>query len=69
MTNYKITNRRTGLDLGTYAATSPDAALDAMARDAGYDDYDAALHAESIAGYDEDYVDHSGPLTVVEVAS
>ncbi len=39
---YQITNTLSGAELGIYEADSEDAALDAMARDAGYADYAAA---------------------------
>lgn len=39
MPRYQITNTASGAYLGEYEADSEDAALDAMARDAGYADY------------------------------
>jgi len=39
MTTYTISNRSSGITLGQYDADTPAQALDAMARDAGYDDY------------------------------
>lgn len=36
MTTYRIINRTSGLDLGTYTAASPEEAASAMRRDAGY---------------------------------
>ena len=39
MSAYSIQSNVTGLHLGTYEADSREAALDAMARDAGYTDY------------------------------
>lgn len=46
MTTYQIISSA-GIDLGTYEAADADAALDAMARDAGYRD---AEHAAEVAG-------------------
>ena len=43
MTRYRISNRNSGIVLGIYAGETVAAALDAMARDAGYRDYAAAL--------------------------
>jgi hypothetical protein len=48
MTNhiaYEISNKISGQELGVYEAASEDGALDALARDAGYADYDAACAA------------------------
>ena len=39
MTRYNISNTLSGVNLGAYEADSEAAALDAMARDAGYADY------------------------------
>ena len=43
MPRYLITNTETGAQLGEYRGANPDEALDAFARDAGYDDYAAWL--------------------------
>lgn len=42
MAEYQISNCRSGIILGVYEADSAQAALDAMARDAGYADYASA---------------------------
>lgn len=38
MAQYKITSKA-GVDMGTFEADSPEGALDAMSRDAGYQDF------------------------------
>lgn len=40
MGHYKIENLHGGMDLGVYEGNSENEALDAMARDAGYDSYE-----------------------------
>jgi hypothetical protein len=60
MTTYSISNRISGIDLGRYTAETPKEALDALARDAGYED-----HAEACRVTGEDASD----LVVTEVAA
>jgi hypothetical protein len=40
---YHITQLVSGVDLGAYEGNTPDEALDAMAQDQGYRDYDELL--------------------------
>lgn len=51
MTRYRISNPASGVTLGEYDAESERAALDALARDAGYRDYAAACE---VTGDDPD---------------
>lgn len=62
MPRYRISNPTSGLVLGEYDATDPAAALDALARDAGYDSYRAACE---VTGDDPDQPD----LTVTMIPS
>lgn len=45
MPRYRITSKKTGVHLGEYEAAGAAEALDAMAQDAGYADYN---HAQQI---------------------
>lgn len=45
MTSYTITNRISGLCLGTYEGATPQEAIEVMRRDAGYADSQAAADA------------------------
>lgn len=49
MTTYKITSSA-GIDMGTYTAPSESDALDALARDAGYESQAAAMASVGLAG-------------------
>ncbi len=53
MKKFEISNRNSGLVLGTYEGDTKQDALDAMARDAGYADY-ASIPAE--AGTEDDLI-------------
>lgn len=52
MSTYRIQNFTSALDFGAYIAASPAAALDAMARDAGYPDHATACADSGDAGLD-----------------
>lgn len=58
MNSYRITNTISGLVLGVYEAEDEMAALDAMARDAGFRDYAEAC---------EDYPEIEGEMLVETV--
>lgn len=60
---YSIWNMNTATDLGTYEAESQDAALDLMARDAGYQDYDDVC---ALSGVNRDAA--QGELLITETA-
>lgn len=48
MSSFTITNVVTGATLGTYEAKTPQEALDALARDSGYADYEDACDAKFV---------------------
>lgn len=58
---WSITNRSTGYELGQYPGTSPEEALDAMSRDAGYRDFE---HSCEVIGKSVD--DARADLAVTE---
>jgi len=51
MKQYRIENRTSGVDLGAYEGETEQEALDAMARDAGYQNYE---EAQATAPADDD---------------
>lgn len=48
LTSYRIENTRSGVIIGVYQGRTPREALDAFARDAGYDDYDHACEVAPV---------------------
>lgn len=58
MATYNICNKCSGVDLGDYEGETRAQALDAMARDAGYEDYE---------DFCEQFGDHSADLVVTEI--
>ena len=59
MTDYEISNKHSGMFLGVYEAEDEADALDVLARDAGYRDYEDACTVAVIV--------NAGELIVVEV--
>jgi hypothetical protein len=57
---YRIINRRSGLDLGTYQGRTESEALEAMARDAGYPSYREMAEVAPVA---------EGDLQMIEVSA
>lgn len=64
MTTFSITNRSSGLCIGDYQGCDADEAIDAMARDAGYD---SQADAAAVLGTTVERLNRD--LLVVEVAS
>lgn len=64
MTTFSITNRSSGLCIGDYQGRDADDAIDAMARDAGYD---SQADAAAVLGTTVERLNRN--LIVVEVAS
>lgn len=52
MKKFQISNLTSGADLGTYEATTREDALDAMARDAGYESFVASCEVTGEDGSD-----------------
>lgn len=63
MPTYRIDNTTSGLHLGDFAADSPKAALDAMARDAGCDDHAHACELTEDDGSDLCVTEIESPVT------
>lgn len=49
MSRFEISNTKSGIHLGIYSAPDAQAALEAMARDAGYASYELACAAAPVA--------------------
>ena len=62
MSRYKISNKSSGLVLGTFEAEDENSALDEMARDAGYQD-----HADVAKQLDRNLDDLREELIVTEL--
>lgn len=70
MRYWKITNTISGVFLGVYEACDVDGALDAMARDAGYRDYEHAYRAGRLDAWElsvEEITDRSITISVPAV--